>query len=118
VQLGENWWNARQAARSIGCGACDEVMLDVMKIGGITGWLDAAAVARAAGMRISSHIFPEVSAHLLAGSAGAHYLEWLDLASGILRTPIRPSDGRIAPADDAGTGLVWDEDAVARYTLD
>jgi mandelate racemase len=41
-------------------------MLDVMKIGGITGWLCAIGQTEAAGLPVSSHLFPEISAQLLA----------------------------------------------------
>jgi mandelate racemase len=53
-------------------------MLDVMKIGGITGWLRAVSQAEAAGLPVSSHVFPELSAQLLAISPHAHWLEYQD----------------------------------------
>jgi mandelate racemase len=117
VVFGENWWSPRETARAIAADACDEVMLDVMKIGGVTGWLGAASVAAASGRRISSHLFPEFSAHLLAVTPGAHYLEWLDLASPILEDALLPRDGRVSIDRRHGAGLAWDEAAVARYTL-
>jgi mandelate racemase len=117
IVFGENWWSPHETARAIAAGACDEVMLDVMKIGGVTGWLAAASVAAAAGQRISSHLFPEFSAHLLAVTPGAHYLEWLDLASPILEDALRPREGKISIDRRPGAALTWDEAAIARYTL-
>jgi len=80
VQLGENWWGIADMAKSIDAGAGDFAMPDVMKIGGVSGWLEASALAKAHGIPMSSHIFPEISAHLLCATPGAHYLEWLDFA--------------------------------------
>lgn len=117
VQIGENWWGPSYAARSIYAQACDEMMVDVIKIGGITGWLDASALGQAAGLRISSHIFPEISAHLLSAAARPHFLEWLDLASPVLRNPLQPTDGVLLPSCEPGTGIAWNEDAVARYRV-
>jgi mandelate racemase len=47
IQLGENWWGPRDMAKSIAARASDHVMLDAMKIGGVTGWLRAMALADA-----------------------------------------------------------------------
>src|SRR5688500_8657948 len=66
IQLGENWWGTHDMAKSLAAGASDYVMVDLMKIGGISGWLRAAALAEPSGVRLSSHLFPEVSAHLMA----------------------------------------------------
>lgn len=118
IQIGENWWGPNDAARSLAADACDEMMLDVMKIGGVTGWLDAAALAAPTGRRVSSHLFPEFSAHLLAATPSARYLEWLDVASPILEVLNPPRDGVLSPADAPGAGLRWNEDAVRRFTLD
>jgi mandelate racemase len=41
-------------------------MPDVMKIGGVTGWQRAAALAQVHGLRVSSHLWPEISAHPLS----------------------------------------------------
>src|SRR5918995_4683276 len=68
IQIGENWWGPHDMAKSIEAGSSDYVMPDAMKIGGVTGWLRSAALAEAAGIPLSSHLFPEISAHLLAGS--------------------------------------------------
>src|SRR5918994_1942268 len=66
--------------KSIAARASDHVMLDVMRIGGVSGWLRGAALADAAGLPASSHTFPELSASLLAVTPTCHRLEWLDHA--------------------------------------
>ena len=55
-------------AAALAAGACDYVMPDLERIGGVTGWQRAAALAAAHGIEMSSHLFPEVSAHLLAAT--------------------------------------------------
>ncbi len=115
IQTGENWWGPRDMARSIAAGASDFGMPDVVKIGGVTGWMRAAGLAEAHRMPISSHLFPEISAHLLAASSTAHWLEFVDFASPILRNPAVPREGFVTPSDTPGSGIEWDESAVARY---
>ena len=64
---------------------------------------------------MSSHIFPEASAHLLAATPTCHYLEYVDWANVLLQEPIRIADGHAIVPERPGNGLVWDEAAVARH---
>jgi mandelate racemase len=116
IQTGENWWFPRDMANAIAAGASDFAMVDVMKIGGVTGWTRASALAEEASLPVSSHIFMEASAHLLAATPTAHWLEHLDLASGILVDPCDVRDGAVT-AKGPGLGLTWDEKAIERYSL-
>jgi mandelate racemase len=118
IQLGENWWGTHDMAKSLAAGASDEVMVDVMKIGGVTGWLRAAALAEPGGWRVSSHLFAEISTHLLAVTPTAHWLEYLDIASPILREPLRIEAGQALPSQGPGTGIEWDEAAVRRFLVE
>jgi mandelate racemase len=117
IQIGENWWGSHDAAKSLEAGASDYVMPDAMKIGGVTGWLKTAALAEAAGIALSSHLFPEISAHLLAVSPTRHWLEYVDWADPILEKRLEIEDGHASPPDAAGTGISWDEEAVRRYLV-
>jgi mandelate racemase len=117
VQIGENFAGSRALSLALAQTASDLVMPDLERIGGVTGWLEAAALANVAGVPLSSHLYPEVSVHLLAASPTAHWLEYVDWASPILEEPLPVADGQVAPPDRAGTGLTWDADAVARYRI-
>ncbi len=120
IQTGENWWGPRDTAKNLAAGASDYIMLDVMKIGGVTGWLRAAALAETAGVPISSHLFPEISAHLLAVTPNRHWLECyapVDLASPVLQTPLVVERGHAIVPSGPGIGLEWNEDAVSRYLV-
>src|SRR6185436_5837043 len=77
IQSGENWWFPRGFAAAIADGASDFIMPDLMKVGGVTGWLNVAGQADAASIPMSSHILPEASAHVLAVTPTAHWLEVL-----------------------------------------
>jgi mandelate racemase len=117
IQIGENWWGPHDVQKSLEAGACDYGMPDAMKIGGVTGWLRTAALAEPAGLPLTSHIFPEVSVHLLAVSPTAHRLEYLDTAGSILKEPVRIEEGQALVPDDPGIGLEWDEEAVSRFLV-
>jgi mandelate racemase len=117
IQMGENWWGVSDMAKSLAANASTFAMPDVMKIGGVTGWMRAAALAQAAGTRVSSHIFVEVSAHLLGVTPTCHYVEYLDLARPVMATPVSIVNGCITVSDAPGSGVSFDERAVGRYTV-
>jgi hypothetical protein len=103
VQTGENWWFPRDMQKALSAGASDFAMLDVMKIGGITGWLRAAGQAEAASLPVSSHIFVETSAHALAVTSTAHWIEHLDIAGAVLAERCEVLDGTIAARGGSGS---------------
>jgi mandelate racemase len=117
IQIGENFVFPQAMAAALAANACDYVMPDVQRIGGVSGWLRAAALADAAGIEMSSHLFPEVSAHLLAVTPTAHWLEYMDWANPILAEPLAIADGKATPPDRAGHGMAWDEAAVKRFEV-
>jgi mandelate racemase len=117
IQIGENFDGPKAMAQALAAGACDLVMPDAARIGGVTGWQQAAGVAAAYDTEMSSHLMPELSAHLLATTPTAHWLEYVDWANTILAEPLVLRDGAITASAQPGTGLAWNDDAVAHYRL-
>lgn len=117
VQIGENFIGPRAMEAALAAGASRFMMLDLIRIGGVTGWLQASKLAAANGIKLSSHLFPEVSAHLLAVTPTQHWLEYVDWASPILREPLQVIGGAATPFAGPGTGISWNDEAVARYRL-
>jgi mandelate racemase len=117
IQIGENFMGPEQMAQALAAGAADYVMPDAERIGGVTGWMRAAALAQGAGVEMSSHLFPEVSCHLLAATPTCHWLEYVDWADAILEQPVTLKDGHVCVPDAPGTGISWNEKAVERYRV-
>jgi mandelate racemase len=117
VQIGENFYGPRALHDAIASRACDYVMPDAMRIGGVSGWLRSAPIAAAAGVQVSSHLYPEVSAHLLRVTETAHWLEWQDWADPVLAEPFKVQNGAIEIPERAGVGIEWDTKAVERYRI-
>ncbi|MGB7934641.1 MAG: enolase C-terminal domain-like protein [Gammaproteobacteria bacterium] len=115
IQCGENWWGLLDMRHAIEAQASDFVMPDVMKIGGVTGWLRAATLAHAKGIPVSNHLWPEISARLLCCTPTAHWLEYADWWNPILAEPLRVEKGMAIVGDAIGTGVAWNEDAVRRF---
>jgi mandelate racemase len=117
VQIGENFSLLHDMERALAAQSCDYVMPDLERIGGVTGWRRAAALAAARGIKMSSHLYPEVSAHLLTVTPTAHWLEYVDWANVILEEPLRIVDGSAVLSSRPGNGLTWNQDAVRRYRM-
>jgi mandelate racemase len=117
IQIGENFSEPHSMAAAIAAGAADYVMPDLERIGGVTGWQRAAGLAAAHRIEMSSHLFPEVSAHLLAATPTCHFLEYVDWADKILQEPLRIVDGCAVVPQRPGNGLAWDEKAVEKYRI-
>ena len=118
VQTGEHFYGPRDLHRAVQMKASDLVMPDFMRIGGVTGWLRAAAIAGASGIPVSTHLYPEVGAHVLRVTETAHWLEWQDWAEPVLQNPFTVSNGRLEIPDRPGIGLEWDEDFIAAHLVE
>ncbi|MGH6874411.1 MAG: enolase C-terminal domain-like protein [Aestuariivirgaceae bacterium] len=115
IQIGENFYGPRALYSALQLKACDYVMPDLMRIGGITGWLRSVPIAAAAGIPVSTHLYPEVAAHLMRVTEGAHWLEWQDWVNPILQSPFEVKDGKLKLPDVAGSGIAWNEKAVSAH---
>ena len=117
IQIGENFSQPFAMEEAIAAKACDLVMPDLERIGGVTGWLRAAEIARGAKLPMSSHLFPETSAHLLAVTPTCDWLEYVDWAGAVLMEPLEVREGLVEIPARAGNGMQWNAAAVERYKL-
>lgn len=93
----------------------DVPMADVMRTGGITGWLKIAAMAEAFNLPIVSHLYPELSVHLVCAVPNGLTIENMPWSDRLFQEVPRPAAGELAVPDKPGLGLVFDEQACARY---
>lgn len=117
LQIGENIYGPRELYKAISAGAADYLMPDLMRIGGVSGWLRSAPIAAAAGIQVSTHLYPEVSAHLMRVTETAHWLEWQDWADPILAEPFAVENGAYIIPNRAGSGISWNTENVEKYRI-
>ena len=115
IQCGENWWGCRDMQHAIDAGASDYMMPDVMKIGGVTGWMRAATLGDVHSIRLSNHLWPEISTQLLCATPTAHWLEYADWWNPIVNKPLTVEDGMARVDGVIGSGVEWNDEAVSRY---
>ena len=117
VQIGENFSLPFGMAAALEQAKPDYVMPDLERIGGVTGWRQAAQMAAVNRINMSSHLFPEVSAHLLAATPTCHFLEYVDWADVLVEQPLALVDGHAVVPRRPGNGMVWDKQAIERYRM-
>jgi mandelate racemase len=117
IQCGENWWGTLDLQHAIDAGASDYIMLDVMKVGGVSGWMRAAAMTRDRGLQVSSHLWPEISAQLLCCTPTAHWLEYADWWNPVVADPIRVEAGMVYIDGALGSGVNWNPQAVEEFSI-
>ena len=117
IMLGENFNGPRDMHEALKAQACDMVMPDLMRIGGVTGWMRAVAIAEQYSMAVSSHLMPEISSHLMLATPNRGWLEWTDWLEPILKDPFIVKDGNVIVPNKAGAGIEWDEAALDRYAI-
>lgn len=88
IQIGESFHAPQEMLLAIREQAMDLVMPDAQLIHGVTGFLEASALADTAGIPMSSHMFVEASAHLPRATPTAHWLEYMDVAGLLQRQTI------------------------------
>jgi mandelate racemase len=114
IQTGENFNGPEGLLRAVNARASDYIMVDIARIGGVTGWLRAAGVGAAHGIEMSSHLMPEISTHLLCATPTAHWLEYVDWADAIIEEPLNIRDGMVLTSERTGCGISWDEAKLKR----
>ena len=121
LAIGENVYTLQQFKHFLERGACDFVQADVVRVGGITPYLEVAALARAFGVPLAPHFMMELSGQLLCCLPNAHILENIDGGSltdlGALALPIRIIDGYFTPPSAPGHGIVFDRDRLAAHAV-
>lgn len=117
IQCGENWWGTLDMKHGIDAQASDFMMPDIMKIGGVTGWLRAAALAQAHNILKSNHLWPEISAQMLCLTPTAHWLEYADWWNPVMAEPLHIEKGMAKVENVIGSGVSWNEEAVSQFIV-
>ena len=88
-------------------GSVDIVMIDLLRVGGITQWKKVAGMAEAYNLPVVSHLLPEVHVHLMAATPNGHYLEYMPWTQRLFAEPPLPVKGTLAVPRAAGLGLAF-----------
>lgn len=96
-------------------GSVDVLMVDLMRAGGVTGWMKAAHMAESFNVPVVTHLAPEVMAHGAAACANARYVEHMPWSLPLFTEPPVVENGEIVLSDKPGLGLEFDRETIARF---
>lgn len=114
---GENLYGPEGFRRAIEARAFDIMMPDVERVGGVTGWMRTVGLAEASNSPVCSHLYPEVSLHLVAAAPTACFLEHMPWGAELFQERIELVDGKVPIPDRPGIGFTWDEPAVRKLVV-
>jgi len=99
-------------ARSI-----DVVMIDLVRVGGITQWMKVAAMAEAFNLPVVSHLVPEIHVQLVAAIPNGLTVEYMPWTLRLFEETPALEGGRLTVPTKPGLGLAFDQAAIKRYEL-
>jgi mandelate racemase len=117
IATGERLSTMGELQRLLELQCLDHLTLDLQRIGGVTAWLTAAALASAQFIPLSGHGSHEYQVHLVATQPRAGFLEYHPYCDRLYKEPPLIRDGAVILADRPGFGLEFDEAAIASYDV-
>ena len=114
IATGEYHYGLAPFAHMLERRSVDIVMIDLLRVGGITHWMKAAHLAEAFNKPVVSHLAPEVLAHCVAAVPNGLIVEHMPWALPLFKETFSMSDGEIELAERAGLGLELDHEAIDR----
>ena len=105
IALGEHVYTSYAFRDYLDNGAVDVIQVDVCRVGGITPWLEVAAMAHAHGIRVCPHCgdLMQVHQHLVKAIPNSWYLEVIPLWDvGPFERQVRIADGKCLTPTDPG----------------
>jgi L-alanine-DL-glutamate epimerase-like enolase superfamily enzyme len=115
VAGGEYVWGTAPFRHMIEARSVDIVMVDLVRVGGVTAWMKVAAMAEAFNLPIVSHLAPELHASLVAAAPNGLTVEYMPWTLALFReTPVLES-GELTLSEKPGFGLEFDEAAIRTF---
>lgn len=116
IALGENLHTVHRFQDFIDAGAVDVVQPNVVRVGGITPFLEIVALAREANLTLAPHLLPELSAQLAFALSESTWVEdvedaqFWDLGALTAPTGVQISDGWASGGPGLGLGFSFKEE--------
>jgi L-alanine-DL-glutamate epimerase-like enolase superfamily enzyme len=118
ICAGEYHYNPVSLLHLLKARAVDYLMVDMCRMGGITQFRKAAALAESFGVPVASHLIPEIFAHCIAAVPNGLIAEWMDWSTVLFDGLPILTDGALQLSERPGHGLTLLENVVQRYRVD
>jgi L-alanine-DL-glutamate epimerase-like enolase superfamily enzyme len=95
----------------------DIIMIDLLRVGGITEWRKVAGMAEAFNLPVVSHLVPEIHIQLMAAIPNGLTVEYMPWTLQLFEETPKFVDGCLEVPDKPGLGLKFDEDIFKQYAV-
>ena len=93
----------------------DYVMIDLIRVGGITQWMKVAGMAEAFNLPVVSHVIPEIHSHLVAAVPNGLTVEYMGWMLKLFEGVAAFDNGELVLSERPGLGLSFNQDTIQRY---
>ncbi|HKF70802.1 MAG TPA: enolase C-terminal domain-like protein, partial [Stellaceae bacterium] len=115
VAGGEYLWGIAPFRHMLEARSVDIVMIDLVRVGGITQWLKVAGMAEAFNLPVVSHLIPEVHVHLIGAIPHGLTVEYMPWLMRLFEEVPRPVKGELVMPSAPGLGLKFDQAVLQRF---
>src|SRR6266702_803106 len=105
IAAGEYHYGIRPFRHMLEARSIDIVMIDLLRVGGITQWMKVAGMAEAFNLPVVSNIMPEISMHLIAGVPNGLTVEYIPWGAVLFEDPPQVVNGELVVSDRPGLGV-------------
>jgi len=117
IAVGETYSTKYEFRNLIDKRSADILIIDLQRVGGVTGWLKVATMAEAWNLPVASHLFHDFSMHLVAAIPNGLFVEYMPWWDVIYQEPPQVKNGYIEIPRVAGLGIDLDLQALKKYEL-
>jgi L-alanine-DL-glutamate epimerase-like enolase superfamily enzyme len=93
----------------------DYIMIDLIRVGGITQWMKVAGMAEAFNLPVVSHVIPEIHSHLVAAVPNGLTVEYMGWMLSLFDGVATLEDGELVLSDRPGLGLSFNQDTITKF---
>lgn len=118
VATGENEYGRFGYKDLINQKAADVLQIDLQRVGGVTEWIRVANTADTMGVKVTPHLFWELSAQLACAVPNAIYIEYMDWLDDCFEELPEIKNGRVHVWKKPGHGLNFRKELIKKYRID
>jgi len=115
VCAGEYLYGIEPHRQSLAHHSVDIVMIDLLRVGGVTPWMKVAGMAEAFNRPVVSHLLPEIHVHLVAAAPNGLVVEYMPWTWRLFEGPPMPDKGQMTVPAAPGLGLTFAPDLFEKY---
>jgi L-alanine-DL-glutamate epimerase-like enolase superfamily enzyme len=117
ICAGEYHYGIRPFRHMLEARSIDIVMIDLLRVGGITQWMKVAGMAEAFNLPVVSHLIPEMHVHLIAAIPNGLTVEYMPWTLCLFTETPALENGQLVVPKKPGLGLEFDPAAIKRFQI-